>query len=55
MATRTLNEELRQRGLTTRPNAVAGTKDVIRDGVVVLEAVRAREVWAWLRRQEAAS
>ena len=47
---RTLNEELKARGYTTRPSRWASRKDVLdADGVVLLHAALAQDVWDWLR------
>lgn len=44
----TLNETLRTLGMTTKP-AGHSTKDIISGASVLLENVRAGEVWDWLR------
>lgn len=45
----TLNEALASLGLFTQPGRLAGRKDVLRDGEVILEDVTAGMVWDWLR------
>lgn len=44
----TLNEALHALGMTTRP-AMDGRKDILSGASVLLENVRAGEVWDWLR------